>query len=208
MKFLINKIKIVQQSLVESQIKNRIQEFQSFKDKSNEDWFSELCFCILTANAKAKTSLVLQQTLGYQGFTITSQETLTKIIKDHKHRFHNNKAKYIIQARKFTNIKEIIINKDGKQAREWLVQNIKGLGYKEASHFLRNTGTTSLAILDRHILNLMVDHKIINEKPKTLTKKKYLEIEQKLLPLCTKLNINQSKLDLYLWYLKTNKVLK
>jgi len=208
MKFLINKIKIVQQSLVESQIKNRIQEFQSFKDKSNEDWFSELCFCILTANAKAKTSLVLQQTLGYQGFTITSQETLTKIIKDHKHRFHNNKAKYIIQARKFTNIKEIIINKDAKQAREWLVQNIKGLGYKEASHFLRNTGTTSLAILDRHILNLMVDHKIINEKPKTLTKKKYLEIEQKLLPLCTKLNINQSKLDLYLWYLKTNKVLK
>ena len=42
---------------------------------------------------------------------------------------------------------------DGYQAREWLVHNVKGIGYKEAGHFSRNIGfTQDLAILDRHIL--------------------------------------------------------
>ena len=108
MKLLLNKIKKVQNSPLKKVILNRLQEFSNFKNKSSQEWFSELCFCILTANAKAKTGLALQQTLEYKGFTTTSQETLTQIIKDHKHRFHNNKANYIVQARKFLNIKEII----------------------------------------------------------------------------------------------------
>jgi len=83
-----------------------------------------------------------------------------------------------------------------------------GLGYKEASHFLRNTGSKNVAILDRHILALMHSHKLIAEIPKPLNKNKYLEIEQKFNQLASKLNMTPARLDLAMWYLKTGKVLK
>jgi N-glycosylase/DNA lyase len=42
------------------------------------------------------------------------------------------------------------------EAREWLVKHIPGLGPKQASMFLRNSGhSRDLAILDRHILTYM-----------------------------------------------------
>jgi N-glycosylase/DNA lyase len=91
--------------------------------------------------------------------------------------------------------------------RDWLVENVKGIGFKEASHFLRNTGSKDVAILDRHILSLMIEHKII-EKPKTLTPKSYLLIEKKFIKLANRLEITPAKLDLLMWYLKTGEVLK
>ncbi|MEK6898533.1 MAG: N-glycosylase/DNA lyase [Nanoarchaeota archaeon] len=189
----------------------RISEFSSFNQKTNEDWFSELCFCLLTANSKAQTAINIQKTLGYDGFTKLSQENLARTIREHKHRFHNNKAKYIIQARQNKNIKEIIqsiVKKENEfKAREWLVQNINGLGYKEASHFLRNTGHKSLAILDRHILNILADNNII-EKPKSLNKKIYLDNEKIFQNLASSLETTPAKLDLQLWYLQTGRVLK
>ncbi len=192
-------------------IEKRLSEFSSFKNKPGEEWFSELCFCILTANSRATTGIKIQQELGHSGFMESPQEEIKDKIIKNKHRFHNNKSKYIVEARKFSNIKEIIENiiKDNGllKAREWLAENIKGLGYKEASHFLRNTGHESLAILDRHILNLMHEHGLI-VRPKTLTKSSYLEIEQKFNSLAKSLNMSPSKLDLHMWYLKTGEVLK
>jgi len=190
-------------------ISKRLKEFSSFKSKSNKDWFSELCFCILTANSKAKTALAIQSELGYKGFASLSQNKLVETIKRNKHRFHNNKSKYIVEARKNIDIKDKIQqHKNSQEAREWLVDNIKGFGYKEASHFLRNVGYTDLAILDRHIINLMLENKLINEKPKSLNKNTYLEIEQYFNKLAEKLKLSPAKLDLIMWYLKAGEVLK
>jgi N-glycosylase/DNA lyase len=91
--------------------------------------------------------------------------------------------------------------------REWLVNNVKGLGMKESSHFLRNIGYKDLAIIDFHIVDLLEREKLI-ERPKTITPKKYLEIEQILAELGKKTNLNLAELDLYLWYLETGKILK
>lgn len=45
---------------------------------------------------------------------------------------------------------------DAETLREWLVNNAKGLGPKQASMFLRNCGVTyNMAILDRHVLSYM-----------------------------------------------------
>jgi len=93
------------------------------------------------------------------------------------------------------------------EAREWLVRNIKGLGMKESSHFLRNVGYKNLAILDRHILNIMKDEGII-EKPKSLTRKKYLEIEEKFNKMAKGFNMSPAELDLHMWCMKTGEVLK
>lgn len=192
-------------------IESRISEFSSFNEKNNEAWFSELCFCLLTANSKAQTAINIQKTLGYGGFLNLEQEKLATTIREHKHRFHNNKAKYIVQARQNKGIKDIIQSivkkEDEFKAREWLVQNIKGLGYKEASHFLRNTGHKNLAILDRHILNILASNELI-ERPKSLNKKIYLENEKIFQDLAQKLETTPARPDLQLWYLQTDKVLK
>ncbi|MEM2743849.1 MAG: N-glycosylase, partial [Nitrososphaerota archaeon] len=62
-------------------------------------------------------------------------------------------------------------------------------------------------ILDFHIIDLLAKYGLI-EKPKTLTRKRYLEIEKILKEIAEKLNINLAELDLYLWYLSTGKILK
>lgn len=191
-----------------TKINQRIKEFESFKNKNTNYWFSELCFCLLTANSKAQTAINIQKELNYKGFYNLTQKKISNTIKNNKHRFHNNKAKYIVEARKYNTIKEIIKKKKEKEARTWLVNNIKGLGYKEASHFLRNVGYKNLAILDRHILRSMKENKIIKKIPKTLNKTNYKEIESKLNSFCKKTNLSMAELDLYIWYLETNKILK
>ena len=205
-------IKSLQNSSIGNEVKQRLLEFESFKGKSSKEWFSELCFCLLTANSKAKTAISIQKQLGAEGFCTACADDVKKCIRLNKHRFHNNKTRFIVAARKHLDIKEImqeIVQKEGEEvAREWLCKEVKGLGYKEASHFLRNVGYKKLAILDRHILNLMLEHGFIEEKPKTLSRAKYLEIEQKFNSIAHSLQMSPAELDLYMWYLKTGQVLK
>ncbi len=221
MKKLVNKIKEIRKSKVSDKIDSRLKEFAAFKNKAADAWFSELCFCLLTANSKAKTALNIQNELGAEGFYNLSQDEIRNCIIRNKHRFHNNKSKFIVGAREHFDIKNKITKLTKKTekvkfnnitgqlaAREWLVQNIKGLGYKESSHYLRNTGHFNLAILDRHVLNLMVENKLLQEKPKSLNMARYLDIEQKLEKVADKLNMSQAELDMYLWYMKTGEVLK
>jgi len=207
MNTLAERINSLRAGKIAETVSKRLAEFNSFKNKNNSEWFSELCFCILTANSKAKTALSIQQELGTKGFMCCSANEVKNCIIRNKHRFHNNKSRFIIEARNFSEIKSIVRKMDEFKAREWLVKNIKGLGYKEASHFLRNTGSKNLAILDRHILNLMVENRMISAFPK-LTKKSYIETERILKKFADALSMSMAELDLYMWYLKTGEVLK
>ena len=159
----------------------------------------------MTATWKAAESIELQNEGCKDGFCSWNEKKLAKFLKQKGHRFWPQRAERIVLARKYKNIKQIL--KKEKEPREWLVKNIKGLGYKESSHFLRNVGYDNYAILDRHILTLLSKEKIITP-PKTLTKNKYLEIENKLEKIAKKAKLTQAELDLYLWYIKTGKVLK
>ena len=98
---------------------------------------------------------------------------------------------------------------DVHEIREWLVKNIKGIGYKEASHFLRNTGFgDAIAILDRHILKNMILSGILSEKPKTLSPATYLLIEKKLIDFSKKIQIPPDHLDFVWWYKEAGEVYK
>lgn len=124
------------------------------------------------------------------------------------YRFPNIRAQYISETQVHKNyLSNIINNLDGEELRTWLVQNIKGLGYKEASHFLRNIGYDDYAIIDFHIIDILIQYDFI-QKPKTLTKKRYLEIEQDLKHIAKLCNLTLAQLDFYLWYLETGKILK
>ncbi len=80
------------------------------------------------------------------------------------------------------------------------MKNALGIGYKEASHFLRNVGVEDLAILDRHVLSLMRDYGLIDSVPKSLTKQRYLSLEALLKEEARSFGETPGKFDLYLWY--------
>jgi N-glycosylase/DNA lyase len=142
-------------------------------------------------------------------FLNLSERDLKKKLKNFGYRFYNKRAEYIVEARKIIpEIEKILKSKSEEEIREWLAENIKGIGWKEASHFLRNLGFKNFAILDRHVLKILHEHEIINEIPKTLAKNKYLEIEGKLKSIAKSLNITQAELDFYLFYLDTGKICK
>jgi len=208
----LNKLLVSIENLKKSEIKGlveaRIREFKENGRRSSREIFKELCFCILTANFNAERCLKIQEEIGEEFLTLPEAE-LAGRLRELGHRYPKTRAKYIVEARKYVNSLKGIIKSlnNGKRVREWLVKNIKGIGLKEASHFLRNIGYTDLAILDFHIISVLTKYGI-TEKPKTLTKKKYLEIENLLKKMADKLNLNLAELDLYLWYLETGKVLK
>ncbi len=188
-------------------INQRMAEFANLHRQGNEAWFLELCFCILTANSSARTGIRAQQEIN-RGFLTFSEKRLIESLKEIGHRFPNTRALFIIEARQYSNIKDILMTMRPQKAREWLVRKIKGLGWKESSHFLRNVGYTDFAILDRHILRIMAEHGLISRVPKQLSKRMYLEYEQKLRDIAIQANLSLGELDLYLWFMKTGQVLK
>jgi N-glycosylase/DNA lyase len=207
MKELIKRIENLKKSDISKKVEERINEFKNIDKSSNDELFKEICFCLLTANYNAEKSIKIQDEIG-ECFLTDSKEELTKKLKNYGHRFPNVRAEYISESIKCKEkLNEIVQFPDKKALRDWIVNNVKGLGYKEASHFLRNVGFDDYAIIDFHIVDILVDNKIIN-KPKTLTKRKYLKIEDKLRKIAEKTDLNLAELDLYLWYLETGKILK
>jgi N-glycosylase/DNA lyase len=205
---LITSIQKLKKTKTAKEISTKIKEFETVGKKSNKEIYIELCYCLLTANFNAKKSVDIQNKIGL-GFTTFSLDQLSNKLKEYGHRFPNTRANFIYLSRTYKdNLKEELFkNKTEENKREWLVKNIKGLGYKEASHFLRNIGYKDLAIIDFHIIDILVDNKKI-EKPKTITKQKYLEIENILRKLAKKVNLSLAELDLYLWFLETGKIYK
>ena len=193
-------------------IDSRLKEFSSFSHKSENEWFSELCFCLLTANAKAKTALAVQRDIGFNGFYNLSEQELVSKLLEHKHRFHNIKSSRIVLARQHVDLKntitEIVKTQNQQSARDWLVQNVKGLGLKEASHFLRNTGHENLSIIDRHIVAILKQHSLLDSKFEVKNSSSYMQAEYICGSLAKQINMSLSRLDLSLWYLKTGGVLK
>ncbi|MGL5123506.1 MAG: N-glycosylase/DNA lyase [Fusobacteriaceae bacterium] len=199
------------------EIKERLEYFKNiWKDGNNEDIHSELSFCILTPQSKAKNAWKAISELRDAGLLFTGKEEklvpYLNIV-----RFKNNKAKYLILLREqMMNDKKEIITKDFFSSiedifekREWIVKNIKGMSYKEAGHFLRNIGFgQNLAILDRHILKNLLKLDIIKEVPKTINPKKYIEIEEKLRTFCKKVKIPMDEIDLLLWYIEAGEIFK
>lgn len=201
---------------IKPDIKLRLAEFeQIWEHGSDLDLFCELAFCLFTPQSKAKScseavEKLLDKKLILDGTENQLSEELNIV------RFKYTKAKNLIEARKLFFIDgEISIKEKLKQFQEpfeirnWLVGNVKGLGYKEASHFLRNIGMGgNLAILDRHILKNLEKLGVIDELPKSLTGKKYIEIEKNMSRFSKQIEIPLDHLDLVLWYKETGEIFK
>lgn len=205
---LIEEIRNLMNSSIRKTIEERLESFRELGEKNIEEIFKELCFCIMAAGYDAEKSVRIQNEIE-DGFLYMSEEALAEKLRDLGHRYPELKARYIVKAReKIDELKNVLEKfEDSRQIREWLVENIEGVGYKVASHFLRNIGRMDLAIIDIHVLNILRRYGVVKYF-KTLTKKRYIEIEKILEKMSEKLGLDLGELDLYLWYLETRKIVK
>lgn len=201
----MNKKALIEQySKEKSIIKKRLDEFKT--PRSEKELFLELCFCLCTpqSNAKKVSEVIHKENLPK--LLKSDIEELKKLLQKNT-RFHNNKAKYIVLARKYApKLKKL--DSDTARAREYLVKNIKGLGYKEASHFLRNIGYRDICIIDRHVITIMHECGVFKTSTPPKNVKEYLLMEQKVKDYAKSIKMDVDELDLVLWSLRTGFVFK
>lgn len=202
---------------IKPDIEKRLDEFREVWNKGdNKSIHLELSFCILTPQSKAVNAWEAITNLNRDGLIWNGEKEEIALYLN-KVRFKNNKADNLVRLREqMKNDKGEIATKDifegmGKveEKRDWIVKNIRGMSFKEASHFLRNVGFgDDIAILDRHILRNMVRLGIIEEIPKTITPKRYMEMEEKLKKYSKKIKIPMDHIDLLLWYKEAGEIFK
>ena len=189
-------------------IRQRLAEFAGV---GPHDYFYELVYCLLTPQSSAIHAGRAVEKLRSSQF-LRGNVDVAAILreKDSYIRFHNTKAARLTQiAATFPTIAAALVNgRSSGELREWLVRNVNGLGWKEASHFLRNIGHRDLAILDRHILRNLKRHKVIRSLPKTLTRRVYISIEEKFMAFSRAAGITMDELDLLFWSRETGEILK
>lgn len=197
------------------EIKTRLREFRETWEKGDKAIFKELCFCILTANSSAQMGISCIDNLG--DLILKGSVEDLRNLRCGGHRFPNKRSEFIVKTREYIKkelgfrIKDKIKSfKDFNERRDFFAKNpgIKGIGYKEASHFLRNIGFKGYAILDKHILKALHEFGVIKNIERPNTKKRYIEIEKKMKTFSEKIGIDMDELDLLLWSRKTGRILK
>jgi len=198
-----------------AEIDRRLAEFRRLRTAKDERVFAELAFCLFAIQTSARRSEaavreLVARDLLWRGTVAEVAHMLRRHV-----RFHNHKAAYLAAARgRFagspgTFRRQLDAFADASKAREWLVREIDGFGYKEASHFLRNVGRgEDLAILDRHVLKNLRRHGILRSIPDSLPPRRYLEIEGNVRRFAQAVDIPMAALDLVFWSRETGEVFK
>ncbi len=211
---LHNEIKEIYKK-VKKDISKAIKGYKEAWEGDEKKVFAEIAFCILTPQSKARNAwqaitVLVENGLLYKGKPEEIAEYLNIV------RFKNNKSRYLVELRKLMTEdgvlqpKKILTGKGNTfEKREWILKNIKGMGLKEANHVLRNLGFgEEIAILDRHILRNLAKLNVIDDVPKSMTVKKYYEIEEKMREYSKFSKIRMDELDLVLWYKEAGEVFK
>lgn len=198
-------------------IRARLDEFSAIVRAGDDTrLFEELVYCIFTAGASARMGLNSVERVRKNLFNARHARLETLLVG--AHRYPRARSGYIIHTRNYLNRecgmrlseKLASFGDDGEARRDFFARNpgIKGIGYKEASHYLRNIGYCGYAILDKHILRTLHECKVIDSPNPPSTKKKYLAVEEQMRKFAVDIRINFDELDLLLWSNKTGEILK
>jgi len=194
-------------------IERRIAEFRSVDRRDPFRLFEELAFCVMTPQSKAKAALRAIDELKATGLLRSGRAPeVAEVMRRNGIRFHVKKARYLVLNRRLLRGEPAVLvgllQGETGSVRDALVEEVWGFGLKEASHFMRNVGFTGIAVLDRHVLRWMEVLGAIERVPRSLTRRTYLELEQRFLALSGELGMSPEELDLLLWYASTGEVLK
>lgn len=190
-------------------IRSRLEDFSSVP---SSEYFYELAYCLLTPQSSAvhaDAAIGILRSLRFLEHPFDASDILRT--PSSYIRFHHTKAKRLLEARDRLQdlLKMLETDMPAIERRLWLVRNVKGLGMKEATHFLRNIGKNGgLAILDRHILRNLRRFRAIRSVPPVLTTKRYLFIEKRFQTFAVEIGIPIDELDLLFWSMETGEIRK
>lgn len=200
------------------QIRTRLAEFREvWQTGTDERLWEELVYCIFTAGASARMGLRAVEAVRPLLFAGSHEEMTRVLVEQRAHRYPAARPGYIVVTREYLRedcamrLRERLVSfSDPLARRDWLAREkrIKGLGYKEASHFLRNIGLTGYGILDKHILRSLAELGVTDSPQPPTTRARYLDIEERLRRFARDIRIDFDELDLVLWSMKTGEILK
>lgn len=203
------------------EIESRLKEFRGLREASDERLFQELSFVIFSSQSSAKNSWNAAQRLGEKGLLEKDRETIAQVLRQEEIQYEERKADYIMSNRKKLSqpsfndpstdlkLRQQIRPKNLEKSRKWLAENIKGLSWKGASHFLRNTGYgKDFAILSSHTVSVLFDLEVIRASEPPKKAEEYLEMEGKVQEFSREIDIDIQALDLVLWSMRTGEVFK
>jgi N-glycosylase/DNA lyase len=202
----------------QQEIRARLNQFHEvWRGGSDEQLWEELVFCIFTAGASARMGFRAVEAVRPYLLHGRREEMTRALKKAGAHRFPVERPGYIVVTRNYLRehcdlaLREKLKSfADPIERRDWLAREkqIKGLGYKESSHFLRNIGLMGHAILDKHVMRCLAELKVVDTPKPPATRARYLETEDRLKAFAREIKIDFDELDLVLWSMKTGEVLK
>lgn len=193
-------------------------------EENKEDIFYMLMFCLCVPQSKAIKAEDAIELLRKQDF-YSQYIPLAQIVENltGRVRFHSVKAQRLAGAKELFfssvfwenlhNRYELCCSKQAKEVtlqsvRSFLMNHVKGMGMKLASHFMRNVGMPGLAILDVHVVDGLKKRGVIHIDKLGPSQAEYLRIEEKMKSYAKKVGITLDELDLLLWSQKTGYVFK
>lgn len=190
----------------------------------------ELCFCILSSNVpyEMASSAVLQLSfkglLDSEALRNTGEIAIARELKRpiylperidrsyRVYRFARRRAFDIVGAWRFVYSENSGLSPmlgEGysfTDLRAILVAGVPGVGFKEASHFLRNVKyTDSIAVLDSHVLSFMNSFVSPVSTISSLTPRRYVQLESLLVQFAHRMGLCPAILDMAIWeYMRRN----
>lgn len=198
------------------EIRKKLGEFENIiKSASEEAIFEELVFCIFTAGTSAKMGL--NALCAVRNILPRASEDELRAELRGVYRFPNVRSGHVVHTRNYLSrryglrLRPLLLSfEDPIERRDFFALNkdIKGLGFKEASHFLRNVGFRGYAILDKHILQCLFELGITESPQAPYSRSKYIEIENRFKRFSEINGFDFDEMDLFLWSEKTGEILK
>ena len=128
------------------EIRARLRDFrQVWKTASDSRLWEEMVYCIFTAGASARMGLRSVEALRPLLESGAQREMTKALVAAGAHRFPNARPAYVVVTRAYLQesfsmrLRERLLSfEDPMERRDWLARDprVKGLGYKEASHFI------------------------------------------------------------------------
>jgi N-glycosylase/DNA lyase len=208
-------------------LQNMSSQWDDWQEMDEVCLWQELCVCILSSGVPYEMATSAQLHLlrhnlldpdiliSKDGMQLIAGELSKPIClpkrKDgglRKYRFPNIRARCLVDSASFLyagnegGLFSLLgrHNSEGEM-RDFLACNMSGIGLKEASNFLRNIGySSSLAIIDTHIVSFMKEANLIPEDLSGIDgNKKYLELESILVAISESNGLDLSILDHAIW---------
>lgn len=202
------------------EIEARAKRSQASLDERSLWW--ELSCCLLSSQVPYALAVAAADALDKRQLMMDTSADQTELSKEifgilnqpvlvngslRNYRFPKSKSQQLALARKSVSHDagelRVLVNsfKSPGCARTWFVSNVSGIGPKQASMFLRNTGISyELAVLDRHVLGYMAEIGLYSGTARGISAlPQYRKHEAKLISHADDLGFAVGLLDWAIW---------